>query len=43
MNYLWPAVLQALSFGVAMAEVVVPSFGILAVVSAGLAGLVLVS
>lgn len=36
MNYLWPAILQALSFGVAMAEVVVPSFGILAVVSAGL-------
>lgn len=36
MKYLWPAILQALAFGVAMAEVVVPSFGILAVVSAGL-------
>ena len=36
MNYLWPAILQALSFGVALAEVVIPSFGILAVVSAGL-------
>lgn len=36
MKYLWPAILQALCFGVALAEVVVPSFGILAVVSAGL-------
>jgi len=36
MKYLWPALLQALSFGVALSEVVVPSFGILAVVSAGL-------
>lgn len=36
MNYLWPGVLQLLFFGVAMAEVVVPSFGILAVIAAGL-------
>jgi len=38
MNYLWPAILQALAFGVAMAEVMVPSFGMLALLSAGLAG-----
>jgi membrane-bound ClpP family serine protease len=36
MNYLWPAVLQILFFAVGMAEVVVPSFGILAVIAAGL-------
>ena len=36
MNYLWPGVLQLLFFGVAMAEVVVPSFGILAIIAAGL-------
>lgn len=36
MNYLWPAVLQVLFFGVAMAEVVVPSFGILSLIAAGL-------
>lgn len=36
MNYVWPAILQALAFGVAMAEVVVPSFGLLALISAGL-------
>lgn len=36
MNYVWPAILQVLFFGVAMAEVVVPSFGILAMIAAGL-------
>lgn len=36
MKYLWPAVLQVLFFAVAMAEVVVPSFGILALIAAGL-------
>lgn len=36
MKYLWPAILQALAFAVAMAEIVVPSFGLLALVCAGL-------
>ncbi len=36
MKVLFPAILQALAFGVAMAEVVVPSFGVLALLSAGL-------
>jgi membrane-bound ClpP family serine protease len=35
-NYVWPAILQTLFFGVAMAEVVVPSFGILAIIAVGL-------
>lgn len=37
MKILWPAVLQALAFAVAMAEVMVPSFGLLALLCAGLA------
>jgi membrane-bound ClpP family serine protease len=36
-KYLWPMVLQALAFAVAMAEVMVPSFGLLALLCAGLA------
>jgi membrane-bound ClpP family serine protease len=36
MKYLWPAILQVLCFGVALAEVMIPSFGILTVISAGL-------
>jgi membrane-bound serine protease (ClpP class) len=35
-NYLWPAILQALAFGVAMAEVIVPSLGLLAIISISL-------
>jgi membrane-bound ClpP family serine protease len=37
MTFLWPIVLQALAFGIALAEVIVPSFGILAVLCAALA------
>ena len=36
MNYVWPAVLQALAFLVAMAEVIIPSFGLLSLLCAGL-------
>lgn len=36
MKLLFPAILQALAFGVAFAEVVIPSFGVLAMLSAGL-------
>jgi membrane-bound serine protease (ClpP class) len=35
---LWPIALQIMAFGVALAEVIVPSFGILLVVCIGLAG-----
>jgi membrane-bound ClpP family serine protease len=38
MKLLWPIVLQALAFAIAMAEVIVPSFGILALICAALAG-----
>ncbi|MDB5106042.1 MAG: hypothetical protein JWP91_3731 [Fibrobacteres bacterium] len=38
MKLLWPIALQAMAFGVAFAEVVVPSFGILLVLCLGLAG-----
>jgi membrane-bound serine protease (ClpP class) len=37
MKLLWPIALQMLAFGVAFAEVIVPSFGILLVVCLGLA------
>ena len=37
MKILWPIVLQALAFAVAMAEVTIPSFGILAILCAALA------
>jgi membrane-bound ClpP family serine protease len=37
MTILWPIVLQALAFAIAMAEVIVPSFGILSVLCASLA------
>jgi membrane-bound ClpP family serine protease len=36
MKYFWPILLQALAFAVAMAEVVIPSFGILALLCAAL-------
>jgi membrane-bound serine protease (ClpP class) len=36
LNYVWPAVLQALAFAVAMAEVIIPSFGLLSLLCAGL-------
>lgn len=36
MKILFPAILQVLAFSVAMAEVVIPSFGILSMLSAGL-------
>lgn len=36
MKYLWPSIIQALSFAVAMAEIMVPSFGMLALLCAGL-------
>lgn len=36
MKILWPVILQALAFAVAMAEVMVPSFGMLALLCAGL-------
>lgn len=36
MNLLWPIALQAMAFGVAFAEVIVPSFGILLIVCLGL-------
>lgn len=36
MKILFPAILQALAFSVAFAEVVIPSFGILSLLSAGL-------
>ena len=36
MRYFWPMVIQALAFAVAMAEVIVPSFGLLAVLCAAL-------
>ena len=38
MKLLWPIALQAMAFGVAFAEVLVPSFGILLVLCIGLAG-----
>ena len=38
MKLLWPIALQAMAFGVAFAEVVVPSFGILLILCLGLAG-----
>lgn len=38
MKLIWPIALQAMAFGVAFAEVVVPSFGILLVLCLGLAG-----
>ncbi|HKP96483.1 MAG TPA: NfeD family protein [Fibrobacteria bacterium] len=38
MKLLWPIALQAMAFGVAFAEVIVPSFGILLVLCLGLAG-----
>ncbi len=37
MSYLWPIALQILAFCVAMAEVALPSFGILAILCAALA------
>jgi membrane-bound ClpP family serine protease len=37
MKIIWPLALQAMAFGVAFAEVIVPSFGILLVVCLGLA------
>jgi membrane-bound ClpP family serine protease len=37
MKILWPSILQALAFAVAMAEVMVPSFGLLSLLCAGLA------
>lgn len=36
MTLLWPIILQALAFAIAMAEVIIPSFGILALVCASL-------
>ena len=36
MKYAWPAILQLLAFAVAFAEVMVPSFGALALLCAGL-------
>lgn len=38
MKLLWPIALQAMAFGVAFAEVLVPSFGILLALCIGLAG-----
>lgn len=38
MNLIWPIALQAMAFGVAFAEVIVPSFGILFALCIGLAG-----
>jgi membrane-bound serine protease (ClpP class) len=38
MKFIWPIALQAMAFGVAFAEVIVPSFGILLVLCIGLAG-----
>jgi membrane-bound serine protease (ClpP class) len=38
MKLLWPIALQAMAFGVAFAEVIVPSFGILLAVCIALAG-----
>jgi membrane-bound serine protease (ClpP class) len=37
MTLLWPIILQALAFAIALAEVIIPSFGILALVCAALA------
>ena len=37
MKFLWPLLLQAAAFGVAMAEVMIPSFGLLMVLCVGLA------
>lgn len=37
MTLLWPIILQALAFAIAMAEVIVPSFGILSLICAALA------
>jgi len=39
MKWLWPIALQLIAFGVAMAETLIPSFGILAAISVGLLGL----
>jgi len=36
MKYAWPAILQILAFGVAFAEVMIPSFGLLTLLCAGL-------
>lgn len=36
MNILWPIILQVLAFAVLFAEVLIPSFGLLALVAAGL-------
>jgi membrane-bound ClpP family serine protease len=38
MRYLWPTALQLMAFAVALAEVMVPSFGVLLVVCLGIAG-----
>jgi membrane-bound serine protease (ClpP class) len=36
MKYAWPMILQLLAFGVAFAEVMIPSFGLLGLLSVGL-------
>ena len=38
MKYFWPILLQLLAFGTAFAEVMIPSFGLLALLSVGLGG-----